>query len=93
MIGVEYAEGTWVGVFEDSPYISSAYTISSDRQEFLEDFRQYRADGYSLVDFEQGEDILFGVYEKRTVSEAEELQDDILAGQAATDFIVGSISI
>ncbi|MEO1339647.1 MAG: hypothetical protein AAFV28_00560, partial [Cyanobacteria bacterium J06635_13] len=79
LVGVEYAEDTWVGVFKEDFYHSSGYSISSDRGEFNQELAEFTEAGYDLVDFERVDDQWIGVYEKPNslLSEAREASEGI----------------
>lgn len=71
LVGVEYAEETWVGVFKEAFFSSSAYSITSDRGEFNQSLEEFTEAGYDLIDFERVNDQWIGVYEQKDPNFAE----------------------
>ncbi|MEO0925099.1 MAG: hypothetical protein AAFY63_04435 [Cyanobacteria bacterium J06643_13] len=87
LVGVEYAEETWVGVFNDSLASTSAYSITSDRGEFNQDLAEFTEAGYDLIDFERVDKQWIGVYEK-TNSDLAELERTDALGREANQIII-----
>ncbi|MEM6613846.1 MAG: hypothetical protein AAF652_16620 [Cyanobacteria bacterium P01_C01_bin.72] len=87
LVGVEYAEETWFGVFQEKISSSSAYWISSDRREFNESLAEFTAAGYDLIDFERIDDQWIGVYEQQNPGLAELGETVDAIGKASSVFI------
>ncbi|MEL6580300.1 MAG: hypothetical protein AAFQ14_11140 [Cyanobacteria bacterium J06621_12] len=71
LVGVEYAQETWVGVFKEAFFSNSAYSITSDRGEFNQSLEEFTEAGYDLIDFERVDDQWIGVYEQKNPNFAE----------------------
>jgi|GEM_PF-5983725 len=103
LVDLDYVGDNWVAVFDKNfpgkdggGYMTSEdlSEFADDTDEFLEKFYQRREQGYELIDYEQVDGVLLGIYEKpdSATSELSENLTDLAVFNSSLD-LAGSVSI